>query len=122
MRAQFFTPYVKGKNKNYLDKCCNRQNIIFTLNLDTEICIVIFCIQRFRDFSIYTYFIFVRYKNNLTYTFAGPSIISMNPCTDLPIYSEKIIQMFKVIFLFLICIFCFLKEVLTFIAYSPDFI
>ena len=36
-----------------------------------------------------------RYGNNLIHTFAGPSIISVNPMTNLAIYSEKIIQMFK---------------------------
>ena len=36
-----------------------------------------------------------RYGNNLIHTFAGPSIISINPTTNLAIYSEKIIQMFK---------------------------
>jgi len=36
-----------------------------------------------------------RYGNNLIYTYAGPSLIQINPCTPLPIYSTKIITMFK---------------------------
>ena len=37
-----------------------------------------------------------RYVNNLIQTYAGPSMISINPCKNLDIYSEKIRQMFKV--------------------------
>eukprot|EP00090_Calanus_glacialis_P009359 TRINITY_DN17730_c0_g1_i1.p1 TRINITY_DN17730_c0_g1~~TRINITY_DN17730_c0_g1_i1.p1 ORF type:complete len:2011 (+),score=520.24 TRINITY_DN17730_c0_g1_i1:123-6155(+) len=36
-----------------------------------------------------------RYGNNLIHTYAGPSMITINPCNPLAIYSEKIIQMFK---------------------------
>ena len=36
-----------------------------------------------------------RYGNNLIHTYAGPSIININPMANLAIYSEKIIQMFK---------------------------
>ena len=39
-----------------------------------------------------------RYVNNLIQTYAGPSMISINPCKNLDIYSEKIRQMFKVKF------------------------
>ena len=37
-----------------------------------------------------------RYVNDLIQTFAGPSIIAINPCKNLDIYSEKIRHMFKV--------------------------
>ena len=37
-----------------------------------------------------------RYVNNLIQTYAGPSIIAINPCKNLDIYSEKIRHMFKV--------------------------
>ena len=36
-----------------------------------------------------------RYGNNLIHTYAGPSIININPMANLAIYSDKIIQMFK---------------------------
>ena len=36
-----------------------------------------------------------RYGNNLIHTYAGPSMITINPCHPLAIYSEKIVQMFK---------------------------
>ncbi len=36
-----------------------------------------------------------RYGNNLIHTYAGPSIININPMANLSIYSEKIIRMFK---------------------------
>lgn len=36
-----------------------------------------------------------RYGNSLIHTYAGPSMISINPMANLAIYSEKIIQMFK---------------------------
>ena len=38
---------------------------------------------------------FCRYGNNLIHTYAGPSMITINPCHPLAIYSEKIVQMFK---------------------------
>lgn len=37
-----------------------------------------------------------RYVNNLIKTFAGPSMIAINPCKNLDIFSDKIRQMFKV--------------------------
>ena len=37
-----------------------------------------------------------RYGNQLTHTFAGPTIISINPMAPLAIYSEKVIQVLKV--------------------------
>lgn len=36
-----------------------------------------------------------RYGNSLIHTYAGPTMININPMTNLAIYSEKIIQMFK---------------------------
>ena len=39
--------------------------------------------------------LFRRYGNNLIHTYAGPSMITINPCHPLAIYSEKIVQMFK---------------------------
>ncbi|XP_040579720.1 unconventional myosin-XVIIIa isoform X2 [Lepeophtheirus salmonis] len=36
-----------------------------------------------------------RYGNNLIHTYAGPSLISINPMSPLAIYSDKVIQMFK---------------------------
>ena len=36
-----------------------------------------------------------RYGNSLIHTYAGPSIININPMSNLAIYSEKIVQMFK---------------------------
>ena len=36
-----------------------------------------------------------RYGNQLTHTFAGPTIISINPMAPLAIYSEKVIQVLK---------------------------
>ena len=33
-----------------------------------------------------------RYGNQLTHTFAGPTIISINPMAPLAIYSDKVIQ------------------------------
>ena len=44
-----------------------------------------------------------RYVNNLIQTYAGPSMISINPCKNLDIYSEKIRQMFKVRIILLQC-------------------
>ena len=37
-----------------------------------------------------------RYVNNLIQTYAGPSMVTINPCKNLDIYSDKIRQMFKV--------------------------
>ena len=37
-----------------------------------------------------------RYVNNLIQTYAGPSMITINPCKNLDVYSDKIRQMFKV--------------------------
>ena len=37
-----------------------------------------------------------RYAGNLIHTFAGPTMISINPAQPLAIYSDKIIAMFKV--------------------------
>ena len=36
-----------------------------------------------------------RYGNHLTHTFAGPTIISINPMAPLAIYSDKVVQVFK---------------------------
>lgn len=36
-----------------------------------------------------------RYGNDLIHTFAGPTIITINPMGPLAIYSEKVIQMFR---------------------------
>ena len=36
-----------------------------------------------------------RYVNNLIQTYAGPSMIAINPCKNLDVYSDKIRQMFK---------------------------
>ena len=44
-----------------------------------------------------------RYGNQLTHTFAGPTIISINPMAPLAIYSEKVIQVLKV---YIVRIFC----------------
>ena len=46
-----------------------------------------------------------RYGNQLTHTFAGPTIISINPMAPLAIYSEKVIQVLKVylVRIFVIC-------------------
>ena len=41
-----------------------------------------------------------RFGNQLTHTFAGPTIISINPMAPLAIYSEKVIQViiYKIFF------------------------
>ena len=44
-----------------------------------------------------------RYGNQLTHTFAGPTIISINPMAPLAIYSEKVIQVLK---MYIVRIFC----------------
>ena len=36
-----------------------------------------------------------RYGNNLTHTFAGPTIITINPMANLDIYSDQVIGMFQ---------------------------
>ena len=35
-----------------------------------------------------------RYGHNLVHTWAGPSLLTINPCSPLSIYGEKVAQMF----------------------------
>ena len=56
----------------------------------------VICNLRYLNESSVLHTLRQRYVNNLIQTYAGPSIIAINPCKNLDIYSEKIRQMFKV--------------------------
>ena len=40
-----------------------------------------------------------RYGNQLTHTFAGPTIISINPMAPLAVYSDRVIQVLQVFYI-----------------------
>ncbi|KAL4224255.1 TRAFAC class myosin-kinesin ATPase superfamily [Mactra antiquata] len=53
------------------------------------------CLLRYLNESSSLHTLRQRYGGNLIHTYAGPSLIIVNPMQPLQIYSEKVIQMFK---------------------------